>query len=397
MRLLGKRIKDVTIDDIQRLIDNEVAESMTIEYKAELKIDKGEERKEFLADITSFTNTEGGVIIYGIAEKKDSNHQNLGIPDRLTPIESENTEKLIQAIESIAKDGVEPKIGNLAVHTIQHQGGYLLLIGISKSIGLPHMVTIKRTNKFYKRSNSGKYLVDVYELQTLYNQSISNKQEAERFRIRRINEVKNNQFLPNVDSGPTLFFHVIPTNFLVNEIDLTNTDTIDLIVKELKPIQHHGWDFFLNIEGICTFNDLEEGIIKSYTQFFRNGMVEFFTTKLFHFKNSKNKIFIEGQMIEIEAIRALNNVLKVYNSLNIDYPFIVFFSFAGIRPATIYGGNLADRPRIIHKDELLTPPVLITDNSQSIDQQLKPLFDIMWQSGNFTKSPYYDDNGNRRN
>ena len=43
----------------------------TIEYKAELHIDTGDDRKEFLADVTSFANSNGGDLIYGIQEDRE--------------------------------------------------------------------------------------------------------------------------------------------------------------------------------------------------------------------------------------------------------------------------------------------------------------------------------------
>jgi len=47
-----------------------------------LKIDTGDDRKEFLYDITSLANTNGGIIIFGIEEKKDINGHNTGLPSR---------------------------------------------------------------------------------------------------------------------------------------------------------------------------------------------------------------------------------------------------------------------------------------------------------------------------
>jgi len=54
-----------TLEDIQKLIENKIEESLTLEYKRELS----RNNKEIAKDISAFANTSGGVIIYGIEEK----------------------------------------------------------------------------------------------------------------------------------------------------------------------------------------------------------------------------------------------------------------------------------------------------------------------------------------
>lgn len=61
--MINKKINDITIDDIQSLIDNSACESKLLEYKKELKIESDSDKKEFLADISSFANCTGGDFI----------------------------------------------------------------------------------------------------------------------------------------------------------------------------------------------------------------------------------------------------------------------------------------------------------------------------------------------
>lgn len=57
MTILGKNPAELVSEDIDRMIESQVPESKTLDYKAELKIEKGDYRKEFLADISAFINT----------------------------------------------------------------------------------------------------------------------------------------------------------------------------------------------------------------------------------------------------------------------------------------------------------------------------------------------------
>jgi predicted HTH transcriptional regulator len=60
----------IDMADIQRLITNAVPESRTLEYKQTLKIGSDGDKKEFLADVSAFANTDGGDIIYGLSADK---------------------------------------------------------------------------------------------------------------------------------------------------------------------------------------------------------------------------------------------------------------------------------------------------------------------------------------
>ena len=52
-------------EDIEHIFETH-RESNTIEYKRELQIYSERETKEFLADVSSFANANGGTIFYGI-------------------------------------------------------------------------------------------------------------------------------------------------------------------------------------------------------------------------------------------------------------------------------------------------------------------------------------------
>jgi hypothetical protein len=68
MRLLDKLVSQINDEDILYLLNNEVTESKLLDYKLQIP----EDTKELCADITAFANTDGGVIVYGIEEKKEN-------------------------------------------------------------------------------------------------------------------------------------------------------------------------------------------------------------------------------------------------------------------------------------------------------------------------------------
>ena len=68
--MFNKPLEQITIEDLETLVENSVPESRTIEYKQCFPSNKDSDKKEFLADVSSFANTIGGILIFGITEKK---------------------------------------------------------------------------------------------------------------------------------------------------------------------------------------------------------------------------------------------------------------------------------------------------------------------------------------
>src|SRR5690606_19569740 len=105
-----------------------------------------------------------------------------------------------QQIEDILKNSTDPSINHITLNEIQTEKGKILVIGIPKGLGLPSMVTFKGSNKFYKRRNSGKFLVDTYELNQMFIQNQLIVEKIKEFRKKRIEEVISLDIIPNLDA-----------------------------------------------------------------------------------------------------------------------------------------------------------------------------------------------------
>jgi predicted HTH transcriptional regulator len=144
-----KRPDQIDKADIQQLIDDEVQESKTIEYKREIVGNTDEQKKEFLADVSSFANASGGHLIIGIDEDK-------GIPKQISGLEIADIDKEISRLENMIRDGIEPRIPGLIIHSIRVNSYFVIIIYIPQSFALPHIVKFKSYNKFYSRNSNGK-------------------------------------------------------------------------------------------------------------------------------------------------------------------------------------------------------------------------------------------------
>lgn len=387
MYILGIRADKLTSSDIIRLINNQIQESKTLDYKKELNLSKDKDKKEFLFDISAMYNTEGGCIIYGIEELKDENNLNTGKPNKISGIYIENSDKLNQQIEDIIKNSTEPSISQLLINEIEVDGLNVLVLGIPKGLGLPAMVTFSQTNKFYKRRNSGKFLVDVYELNQMFMQNQILVDKVKKFRRNRISEVLLNESILNLAGNTIFVIHIIPYSFLENSIMDFAVEKNDLIAQ-MRPIlsQSSGWNSMYNFDGFATFSTTYQmREITSYNQLLRNGVYEIYTSELFYGTRHQKDGF-DDEVFMQKTVQCIQQGLGVLNKMKIESPFFVSFSFHNVK-GKIMDNNRATSVREFAKNELLFPLIQIPAYESNIMEMMKPSFDILWQSFGFSESP----------
>ena len=64
--MIQKPIHTIDLDDLRALVDDEVREGKTIEYKCELPGGADSDRVSLLATVSSFANTAGGDLLIGV-------------------------------------------------------------------------------------------------------------------------------------------------------------------------------------------------------------------------------------------------------------------------------------------------------------------------------------------
>ena len=134
--VINRDIEQITKDDLQSLIDNEVFESKTIEYKQALPSSSESDKKEFLADISSFANASGGDFIFGMVQDPDT-----GLPKDLQGLGIANVDQEILRLENMIRDGIAPRILSVATKSITLSNSKVaLVIRIPKSWISPHRV-----------------------------------------------------------------------------------------------------------------------------------------------------------------------------------------------------------------------------------------------------------------
>ena len=173
--MINKQIDKIELTDIEQLQSNAVLEGKTIEYKKQFPSNSDADRKEFLADISSFANTSGGDLIFGITEEN-------GSPKSIDGIEIENVDEEVRKYENIIRDGIEPRT-IFVTRTINVSDKKIIFVfRVNKSWIGPHRVIYKGHDKFYSRNSAGKYALDTNELKIAFTLSQTLVEQISKFK-----------------------------------------------------------------------------------------------------------------------------------------------------------------------------------------------------------------------
>jgi len=142
--------------DLLSLIDNQVKESLYLDYKQAAALENTDKKKnEISKDISSFANSDGGQIIYGIKENKH-------LPIETDGLEIEKREWLNQVVNS----RIYPRISGLRIQEIPLKSGkYAFIVSIPQSY-TAHQAHDRR---YWKRTELNKEQMYDYEIKQTIN------------------------------------------------------------------------------------------------------------------------------------------------------------------------------------------------------------------------------------
>jgi Schlafen, AlbA_2 len=387
--MISKPIDSITKEDIDALVSNEVCENRTLDYKETLPGNSDGEKYEFLADVSSFANSSGGDILYGVREKREEGRQT-GIPEAAVGLNGITADTAIQRLDAIMRDGIAPRIGNVQIVSVPgFENAPILLVRIPKSWLSPHMI-VKRESRFYSRNNAGKYPLDVAEIRSAFALSESLPDKIRRFRDDRIAKIVADETPVKLSGTPRLILHILP----VAALDpTTRINPAALDARYLVPIYSIGYNSRLNFDGLVNFNPVAQTpFCRSYVQLFRTGAIEAANASLIP-QDEKRK-FIAGNHFEQQLISALSAYLKVEEELQLQPPIFVMVTLLAVMGYRIYSGPFSDENDPIDRENLFLPDILVEDYEVDASKLLQPAFDSLWQACGFTGSLSYDKEGN---
>ncbi|MFX1396843.1 MAG: helix-turn-helix domain-containing protein [Promethearchaeota archaeon] len=201
---------------LKNLILDGIEESIHLEYKREL----GNNNAEIAKDISSFANSDGGNIIYGIVE---DNHK----PTKIKPLDPKDTR---ETIDNIALTGIDPPL-NIRIFPIDvnvdGNEGQVFVLYIPRKY--PYLHYTKKNKRYYKRANNSSIPMERYEIEEAFKIKIEKSQKiADHIKIIE-SEFKN---LPAIKHSELIFkFTISPINFSTPLFEI-NEDMDKFLMKQ---------------------------------------------------------------------------------------------------------------------------------------------------------------------
>jgi len=392
--MINKKIEDIQERDLQELIENKVLEGKTIEYKRKLPGNSDTNKKEFLADVTSFANTSGGDLIYGI-EEDNSTHS----PISLTGLGVENIDTEKTRLDNIIRTGVEPRLPNLAIHPIPlGNSNTAILIRTRKSWISPHRVILGGHAKFYARNSSGKYEMDVDELRVTFNLSETIIEKIRGFRADRIAKVETDDTPVTLYSNPKILLHLIALDAFQPAQQYDMDRVYEKCHDKLRLIYLSVLSGRYNLDGIVTHSDVGDGKYSGYTQLYRNGIIEAVDAKLLRDPAMEGSMprYIPSYVFEKKLMESMASYLALMDELMIPTPIYVFLTLLNVKGYKITTGDRFDpfSQYSIDRSMLVLPEIRVDNYAVRVEAILKPIFDLIWNACGEPRSLNFDENGN---
>ena len=393
--MINNRLEKVTIDEIKSLVENSVCENKCLEYKQELHIDSDSDKKEFLADISSFANSNGGDMIFGIVEDEKEK-----IPTNIIGIEYENEDTLIRKLEDFIRQSIQPIILNIEYKVIDlEKNKCILIIRIPQSIIAPHRVEYKGHCKFYTRNNKGKYQMDVSELRMAFNSSIDLEKRIEEYKLSRCYELIANRYGNLISDSPIFVIHYIPLSALNYSNNLSIIDMERELTKLQSKALGYGYNKNIIVDGITIHEKTDKrSAIASYKI---NGIIEKATTSFFKkdyvnesISPSKTVDLMNGYLILEKVIEDFAEIKNYYNDMGISTPIIISCSIINAVNFTIPTRDWYDILGKIDREILFIKNLYIEDFNEKPEIILKPIFDSIWNACGYKNCIAYDKSGN---
>jgi hypothetical protein len=387
--VIAKAFQDITKDDIEALVRDQVTEGRSLEYKAALPGNSDGEKKEFLADVSSFANAGGGDILYGVGEAA-------GAPTAATGVALADPDAEIRRLENILRDGLDPRVPSVQIKEITgFATGSVLLVRIPKSWTAPHMIKFQNSSRFFTRNNAGKYQMDVVELRSAFLLSESVGERVRRFRDERLSRIISNETPVRLPSGAKMVLHLVPLTSATLEIRDAAVGRVRLTDK-LPPLGASGYSSRYNLDGFLTHSGSRKSAndADGYCQLFRTGAVESVYAALV--KPSNNRRFIPSVAYERYVINAASSQLQLLESLQVPLPIVGMLSMLGVAGAELSTHDALNwgEHSPIDRDVLILPDVLIENYQIKVTQTFRPIFDAVWNASGYERSFNYDNDGN---
>ncbi len=396
----GKGLKNIQIDDIQFLVDNQIVEDVSLEFKAKCWGKSDSEVRELLRDISSMANARGGHIIIGIEEDEERD----GVPKSLIGIENAEEEK--QRILNLCLACIDERLIGLDAKIISVSNGIdVIVLRVPRSTRVPHIITYKHLYQCWRRHGKSKSVMTIDEIREACNRVENVRQSLEEYLVER--KTKKLQLVSN---EVMLYLSATPIMVKQEIVDVFDTE-LNQLLKSPPSIRGKGsWNVnccdsygggtLPTLYGIKANRPGWKSI-----EIFRNGHVEFTAFELLErnqYKVEDSEISIINSLALVEYIVNFIRFLVTYTEITAIYePIIVSLMLRNVRGTGLFKEYIPrhdygiDIPSIYEEEnDIVLPSIQVHFYEDNPNKMAKVLADRIWNAFNFKNAHYFDEEGN---
>jgi hypothetical protein len=391
---LDKPIDALTEADIQGLIDDPYPEGKFIDYKIRINLEFPAAKDEFRRDISSFANSAGGHIIYGVDEKEKYPTEIVGLST------GGSDERFLQSIQSVYRTAhITPRIIGIQSALIPIAGkGPVLVIRIPKSYATHQITTTHQgpNYEFWSRDSSDKVRMQVDDLEAAFTFSATLGERIRSFRANRIAEILQKRAPVPLSNSALVVLHLIPMNafevgqnYDMQAVYQSYRSNLVLLHRQL-----HG-QLRYNFDGILASDfDSHTNSAYSYVQIYRNGIIEAVDAYLLNFLEDETHEVIPYGYEEFVR-NSFPDMLQLQEFVGARPPILVMMSILDVKGRRIkmphnFGYRYTEK---IDRSTLILPETRIDSFDVDRDTVLRPMFDMIWNAAGWPRSQHYDSQG----
>jgi hypothetical protein len=381
-------LSEIDQSHVTSLVEDGASEKKTLEFKRELPSNTDADKKEFLADVSSFANATGGDLIYGIQDRD-------GLAESIHLIDEARVDVEVARLENILRDGLSPRLPACSLKPVKFdEGGAVILLRIGQSLIGPHMVSFKGSSRFYGRNANGKFQLDVDQIRDAFLLGGQTSDKMRDFRLGRVSQILAGNTPVLLRENSLVIVHFIPLQSFRARYQF-DPALAPKIRDDLEPLYGPISGSRFNADGLVAYNSFDDPLCTSYVQLFNNAIIEAANSDIM----STREQFIPSILLEISLAKLASRILPMFGKLAIDPPIYLFLTMTKVKGRKMAidsqrhfsHGYTAHYDHPVDRDTLILPDLRLDSlEYESFASALLPVFNSIWQAAGWPHSHNFD-------